>query len=224
MLTPEGMLAGYARGIFPMAEGRDSAGLHWVEPKRRGIIPLGGFHVSRSLRRRLLRGGYEIAVDADFPGVVAACADREETWINPALSDLYAALFAAGHAHSLEVRREGRLIGGVFGVTFARVFCGETMFSREADGSKIALAYLVERLRQAGFRLFDTQFLTPHLASLGGIEISQRAYLLRLRAALAGRADFAAARIPQPPELLSSLAGAGGAAPSGRIQDRTQTS
>ncbi|MCY1125682.1 leucyl/phenylalanyl-tRNA--protein transferase [Frigidibacter sp. RF13] len=217
------MLQGYRRGIFPMAESRESPQLHWVEPRLRGILPLDGFHLSRSLRRRILRGGYEIAIDRDFMGTVRACADRPETWINDTLLLLYGALFSAGHAHSLEVWRDGRLIGGVFGVTFGQVFCGETMFSRETDASKIALAYLVDRLRRTGFLLFDTQFLTPHLASLGAVEISQSHYLQRLAVAREMVADFGAADAPQPPELVSALSSAGAGA-SGRMQDRTQTS
>ena len=205
-LTPDAMLQGYRRGIFPMAENRDSAGLHWVEPHLRGVMPLDGFHISRSLRRRILRGGYEVTVNRDFGAVVAACADRPETWINGGLVGLYAALHQAGHAHSLEVWRQGRLTGGVFGVTFGRTFCGETMFSREVDASKIALAYLVDRLRQAGFVLFDTQFLTPHLASLGGVEITQGDYLVRLKRALTGPpADFGAPAGPSPQLLMQRI-------------------
>lgn len=205
-LTPERMLRAYGRGIFPMAEARDSDELHWVEPRLRGIIPLDGFHISRSLGRRIRRGDHEVTVNRDFAGVVAACAERTETWINDRLATLYAGLHRIGHAHSLEIRREGRLIGGVFGVTLGRVFCGETMFSRETDASKIALAYLVDRLRQAGFVLFDTQFLTPHLASLGGIEIAQADYLRHLAAALAGGpADFAAPALPAPYLLMQRM-------------------
>lgn len=205
-LTPEVMLQAYRRGIFPMAESRDSAGLHWVEPHLRGIMPLDRFHISRSLRRTILRGRYQVTVNRDFSAVVAGCADRPETWINGGLVDLYAALYQAGHAQSLEVWCEGRLIGGVFGVTFGRVFCGETMFSRQVDASKIALAYLVDRLRQAGFVLFDTQFLTPHLASLGAIEIPQGAYLARLKPALIGTpANFAAPAIPDPQLLMQRI-------------------
>lgn len=221
-LTPERMLDGYRRGIFPMAEGRHAPGLHWIEPRQRGILPLDGFHVSRSLARAIRRGDYSVSVDQAFHAVVAACADRAETWINAELEGLYAGLHARGHAHSLEVWREGALIGGVFGVTLGRVFCGETMFSRATDASKIALAYLVDRLRRAGFALFDTQFLTPHLASLGAIEIPQADYLRLLQQALAGEADFTARALPQPSELVSSLGAAGAA--SGRMQPSTQTS
>jgi len=205
-LTPESMLRGYRRGIFPMAEARDSPTLHWVEPHLRGILPLDAFHISRSLRRRILRGGYQVTVNRAFAATVAACADRPDTWINAELARLYLALNAGGQAHSLEVWRGDMLVGGVFGITLGRVFCGETMFSREVDGSKIALAYLVDRLRQAGFVLFDTQFLTPHLASLGGVEIPQGAYLARLEPALAGpAADFTAPATPDPQLLMQRI-------------------
>jgi leucyl/phenylalanyl-tRNA---protein transferase len=204
-LTPDLMLLGYAQGIFPMAEDQDSPELHWVDPRQRGIFPLDGFHISRSLRRRILAGGYEIAVDRDFAGTVRACAERRETWINAELHALYAELHRRGHAHSLEVHAEGRLAGGVFGVTLGRAFFGESMFSRVTDGSKIALAYLVDRLRVTGFRLFDTQFLTPHLASLGAVEIPRADYRRRLALALAGEADFTAAKVPTPQELMQRM-------------------
>lgn len=203
--TAAQMLAAYRLGLFPMAERRDDPGLHWIEPHARGVFPLDGFHISRSLARRIRRGGYEVTADRAFADVVAACADRPETWINATLHRLYGELHAAGHAHSLEVWQDGRLVGGVFGVTFARVFCGETMFSRQTDASKVALAYLVDRLNQAGFLLFDTQFLTPHLASLGAIEVPQGDYLRRLRRAsdpAAGIADYAAPQVPQPAVLM----------------------
>ncbi|MGB3148665.1 MAG: leucyl/phenylalanyl-tRNA--protein transferase [Paracoccaceae bacterium] len=202
MLTPELMLQGYARGIFPMAEGRDSDALHWVEPKRRGIMPLDGFHISRSLRRRLLQGAFHVTADQSFDATVAACSDRPETWINPELFTLYQALFARGHAHSIEVWQEGALVGGVFGLMLGSAFFGESMFSRATDMSKVALCYLVDRLIRGGFTLFDMQFLTPHLASLGGIEIDQRDYLRRLRKALDGRGVFDGASLPQPSGLI----------------------
>ncbi len=202
VLTPHEMLTAYRHGIFPMAEAADSAVLHWVEPRMRGIFPLDGFRISRSLRRRILAGGYEVSVNQDFMGVVAACAGRAETWINHELLALYQALHRDGHAHSVEVRMGGMLAGGVFGLSIGRAFMGESMFSRRTDGSKIALTYLVDRLRRGGFVLFDTQFLTPHLASLGAIEISQADYLERLRIALEGEADFTAPTLPQPPALM----------------------
>ena len=191
-LTPEILLHGYSIGIFPMAEHRDDAEIFWVDPKRRGVLPLEGFHISRSLARRMRRGGYRITVDADFAGVVAGCADRAETWISDALRRHYLTLHAMGHAHSLEVWEGPVLIGGVYGVVLGAAFFGESMFSRRTDASKIALAHLVDRLNRAGFTLFDTQFLTDHLASLGGIEIPRAEYHRRLDAALSRQADFLA--------------------------------
>lgn len=205
MLTAEAMLSGYARGIFPMAEGRDEAELHWVDPRQRGIIPLDGFHISRSLARDIRRGNYTIRTNSAFAEVVRLCAARPETWINAPLAALYGRLHAIGHAHSLEVWREGDLAGGVFGVTLGAAFFGESMFSTRANGSKIALAYLVDRLGRAGFTLFDTQFLTPHLASLGAVEIPRAAYRARLVAALARRADFSLPAVPNPHSLLQRM-------------------
>ena len=189
-LTPELLLRAYAAGIFPMAESRDDPELFWVDPKARGVIPLDGFHVSRSLARRLRAGGLSATVDAAFGEVVAACADRDETWINHRIEALYGDLFAHGYAHSVEVWQDGALAGGVYGIALGGAFFGESMFSRRTDGSKAALAWLVDRLRQGRFRLFDTQFLTDHLASLGAIEISRRAYRAELALALAAPADF----------------------------------
>lgn len=196
------MLAGYAKGIFPMAESRTGEELHWVDPSLRGILPLDRFHISRSLRRRLLRDAHEIRIDSGFSKIVAACADRPETWINEPLRRLYDALHMRGHAHSLGVWQEGTLTGGVFGVTLGRAFFGESMFSIRTDASKIALAYLVDRLLQAGFVLFDTQFLTPHLASLGAIEIPRADYHILLSEALEGSADFARPETPRPHSLV----------------------
>lgn len=198
-ITPEIMVEAYASGIFPMAETRDASEVFWVDPRMRGILPLDGFHISRSLGRRLRKGGYEITVDRDFRGVVAACADRDETWINAALHNLYLTLNAYGLAHSLEVRMDGALAGGVFGIALGQAFFGESMFSARTDASKIALAYLVDRLRRAGFTLFDTQFITPHLASLGAVEIPRKDYRTRLRKALQAPADFT-----QPSEFPSA--------------------
>jgi leucyl/phenylalanyl-tRNA--protein transferase len=195
-LTPELVLRAYAAGLFPMAERHDDPELFWVDPRRRGVIPLDGFRISRSLARRLRRDDYRVTVDADFECVIDACADREETWINAEIRRLCRALHGLGHAHSLEVWMEGRLAGGVYGVTLGAAFFGESMFSRRTDGSKIALAWLVDRLRRAGFLLFDTQFLTPHLASLGAVEISRAEYHRRLARALAREADFTAPALP----------------------------
>lgn len=189
-LTPALILNAYARGIFPMAESRDDDGLFWLDPEQRGVIPLDRFHISRSLRKTILREPYAIKVDTDFAGVVQGCADREETWINRPIFELYLQLFRAGHAHSVEVWEKDTLVGGVYGVTLRAAFFGESMFSRRPNASKIALAYLVSRLKAGGFTLFDTQFITPHLASMGGVEIPRATYRQALRDALAGEANF----------------------------------
>jgi leucyl/phenylalanyl-tRNA--protein transferase len=196
------MLSGYAQGIFPMAESRSDPNLHWVDPRRRGIIPLDGFHVSRSLRRRILNWDYQIRADTALTEVISACAARAETWINAPLAELYADLFADGNVHTLEVWEGSDLVGGVFGVTLGAAFFGESMFSRRTDASKVALAYLVDRLRLTGFLLFDTQFLTPHLRTLGAIEISRTDYHGLLRHAVRARADFMAVAAPPEPQLL----------------------
>ena len=190
VLTPELLLRAYAMGVFPMAESRDDPRIHWVDPRKRGVIPLDNFHISRSLKRRIADRNYTIRTNSDFAATVAACADRPETWINAEIFALYLALHHQGFAHSLEVWADGSLIGGVYGVTIGRAFFGESMFSRRTDASKIALAHLVGLLNTAGFTLLDTQFLTPHLASLGAIEISRAAYHRRLEDALQGQASF----------------------------------
>jgi len=190
-ITPELLLRAYAMGVFPMADSAGAEGLHWVEPRRRGVLPLDGFHISRSLAKEMRRGGFEIMANRDFAGVVAGCADRPETWINAQIFQLYLALHRMGHAHSLELWEDGLLKGGTYGVTLGRAFFAESMFSRRRSASKIVLAHLVERLRARGFVLLDTQFLTPHLASLGGVEISRAAYQARLAEALEGEAAFA---------------------------------
>lgn len=201
-ISPELLLHGYAIGVFPMAEHRDDPEIFWVDPKRRGVMPLDGFHISRSLARRMRRGGYRVTIDRDFTGVLEGCADRAETWINDEIRALYHELFRLGHAHSLEVWEGDALIGGVYGVVLGAAFFGESMFSRRTDASKIALAYLVDRLRQGGFRLFDTQFLTEHLASLGAIEIPRAQYHRQLRQAIEMRADFTGPPIPTAQEVI----------------------
>jgi leucyl/phenylalanyl-tRNA---protein transferase len=188
-VTAETLLRAYMMGIFPMAESRDDPSMHWVDPRLRGILPLDAFHISTSLAKRIRKGGYTVRVDTDFAGVVTACADRTETWINPPIFDLYLQLHYAGFAHSIEIW-DNTLIGGVYGVTIGGAFFGESMFSRRTDASKLALAHAVHRLRAGGFTLFDTQFLTPHLASLGGIEIKRAEYHKRLNAALQVQATF----------------------------------
>lgn len=203
MLTPALLLGAYANGVFPMAEHQDDTEVFWVNPRMRGVFPLDRFHISRSLARAIRRGDYTITVDTDFAGVVAACADRPTTWINRELLGLYDGLHALGHAHSLEVRDlDGALIGGVFGLTIGGAFFGESMFSRRAGGSKIALAYLVDRLVQGGFTLFDTQFTTPHLISLGAVEIPRAQYHNELAQAIELQADFAGLKVPDPQGVL----------------------
>ncbi len=184
-----------------MAESRDSAVFQWIEPRYRGIIPLDGFHISRSLRRHMLRVPHELRVDTAFTEVIDACADRDETWINPPIRQMYLDLHAEGHAHSIEIWQDGELAGGVYGVRLRAAFFGESMFSRRTNASKMALAYLVDRLRQGGFTLFDTQFLTSHLASLGAIEIPRSDYRRRLARALQREGIFNQP-IPLPQEVI----------------------
>lgn len=206
-LTPELLLRAYASGIFPMSESRDDPEIFWVDPSLRGIIPLDGFHISRSLRRTILKGDYRVSINEAFEGVVEGCADREDTWINATIFDLYRALHVAGFAHSLEVWNGAELAGGVYGVALQAAFFGESMFSRRRDASKIALAYLVDRLRMGAFSLLDTQFLTPHLASLGAIEIPRADYRRRLEAALEQEADFVTrpGPVPSPQDLIQRM-------------------
>ena len=206
-LTPDLVLLAYGQGIFPMAESRHDTGVFWVDPERRGIIPLRGFHISRSLRRTLHSGRFAVSFDTAFDDVMQGCADRPETWINADIRRVYGALHAAGHAHSVEVREDGLLVGGVYGVSLGGAFFGESMFSRRTDASKVALAYLLDRLALAGFTLFDTQFLTQHLASLGGKEVSRAAFRRMLRDALDLQADFAAAgSVPAPYDVIQRSA------------------
>lgn len=199
-LTPDILIRAYASGLFPMAEHRDDPDLFWVDPRKRGIFPLDGFRISRSLARSIRRGDYRVSVNADFAGVLDGCAARDETWINDRIRDLYLRLHEIGLAHSLEIHGEGGLIGGVYGVTLGAAFFGESMFSTRRDASKIALAYLVDRLNLAGFQLFDTQFLTDHLASLGAVEVSRAEYHKMLEKALESQADFLAPALPSDPQ------------------------
>jgi leucyl/phenylalanyl-tRNA--protein transferase len=220
-ITPELLLRAYAMGVFPMAQTRDATEIHWVDPRRRGVFDLDAFHISRSLARTIRQGRFGITINTAFADVVTGCADRPETWINGEIFALYNDLHATGHAHSLEVWEGDTLVGGVYGVSLGAAFFGESMFSRRTDASKVALAWLIHRLRAGGFTLFDTQFLTPHLASLGAIEISRAAYHKRLTAALAQTARF-------DPEDYSpaSSSVAASAVPSrpGTSQRKTQTS
>jgi leucyl/phenylalanyl-tRNA--protein transferase len=203
-LTPDLLLAAYAAGVFPMAETADDPELFWVDPHRRGILPLDTFHVPRRLRRVVRRGDFTIRCDSAFEAVVRGCAEptdkRPNTWINDEIVRLYSALFARGAAHSVEAWFEGALVGGLYGVSIGAVFFGESMFSRATDASKVALVHLVARLTLGRYRLLDTQFLTPHLARFGGIEISRVRYHHLLARALGYRASF-------PAELPADTAG-----------------
>jgi leucyl/phenylalanyl-tRNA--protein transferase len=193
-LTPELIIRAYQAGIFPMAEDARSPDLFWVSPEMRGIIPLDGFHVSKSLRKTLKHHPYCVRVDTDFEGIIDGCAtvgeDRRSTWINPAIRKLYRELFYRGYVHTVEVWDGGELAGGLYGLALGAVFFGESMFHRRTDASKIALAHLVRRLNAGGFRLLDTQFVTDHLKSLGGIEIPRELYEVQLAEGLAHKGNF----------------------------------
>jgi leucyl/phenylalanyl-tRNA--protein transferase len=216
-LTPDILIRAYAAGIFPMADAADDPELFWVDPRRRGILPLDALHVSRRLRRVIRRQIFEIRCDSAFEDVIRACAEpshkRPNTWINDEIVRLYAGLFTRGVAHSVECWRDGELVGGLYGVSLGAAFFGESMFSRESEASKVALVHLVARLRFGGFRLLDTQFLTPHLARFGGIEITRRHYHRLLADALSYRAVFP-----------SSLPGGADADPLAALQSSTMTS
>ena len=195
-LSPEILLRAYQAGIFPMAESADDPELFWVDPERRGILPLDGFHLSRRLRRVVRQGRFEIRVDSDFVGTLAACAEttekRPNTWINDEIVRLYTGLFALGAAHSVECWQGDRLVGGLYGVSIGGAFFGESMFSFARDASKVALVHLVARLRLGGYRLLDTQFVTAHLTQFGAEEIPRDTYKSKLTEALASPAEWLA--------------------------------
>ena len=187
-----------------MAEAAHSRRLHWFEPEWRGVLPLTRFHAARSLRRSLRRGDWQFSCNTAFAEVLAACADRDETWINPDISRVFNALHGVGLAHSIEVRDgAGALVGGLYGLALRGAFFAESMFSRRSDASKLALGELVARLRLGGFKLLDTQYLTPHLETLGGIEISRHAYRRELAQALETEADHAVAFAPINPDAAN---------------------
>ena len=202
-ITPEVLLNAYASGVFPMAETREDEALFWVDPQFRGVFELDKFHISRSLARSIRQEPFQIRTNTAFMTVVSCCADRTDTWINAPLLALYEQLHLRGYAHSLEVWDQSELVGGVYGLTIGGAFFGESMFSKRRDASKIALAYLVDRLNQGGFTLLDTQFITPHLASLGAVEIPRAEYRKRLQRALEVGADFM--RQPDTPDAYSVL-------------------
>ena len=207
-LTPELLLRAYAAGVFPMSEAQDDPRVFWVDPERRGILPLDGFHLSRSLRKTILKAPFHITLDMDFEGVVRGCAAREETWINDAIFRGYFALHRLGYAHSIEVWDGDDLVGGVYGVALGRAFFGESMFSRTTNASKVALATLVAHLRQTGYVLFDTQFTTEHLVSLGAVEVPRAEYHAMLDAALAqGVAEILSRPLPSGATVVALLTG-----------------
>ena len=193
-ITPELLLRAYACGIFPMAESADDPALYWVEPRERGVIPLDDFRIPARLARTVRRDTFEIRVDSDFQGVIEGCAapapDRRQTWINARIRELYGALFDLGWAHTVECWKDGVLVGGLYGVRLGGAFFGESMFHRERDASKVALVHLVARLRAGRFRLLDTQFVTPHLAGFGAVEVPRRDYRRLLDDATGAEADF----------------------------------
>lgn len=187
-LTPDLLLYGYARGIFPMADPDEGDAVHWYAPDPRGVLPLDGFHVPKNLRKLVRQGRFEVTVDRDFEAVMRACAApaprRETTWISEEVVEAYTALHRRGAAHSVECRQDGALVGGLYGVALGGAFFGESMFHRVRDASKVALVHLVRRLQRGGFSLLDVQFVTPHLAQFGGVEIPRVEYERRLDAAL----------------------------------------
>ena len=198
-LSPELLLQAYRVGVFPMSESRDDPDVFWVDPRQRGILPLDGFHISRSLRRTLNRGQFRATLNIAFADVLKGCAARPETWINETIFELYLELFRRGDAHAVEVWQGEDLVGGVYGVAIGGAFFGESMYSSVTDASKTALAVLTHHLKSRGYALFDTQFLTPHLASLGGIEIPRSKYHALLETALSQRARMGpAGALPLP--------------------------
>lgn len=211
-ITPDILLKAYAAGIFPMAEDADDPSLFWVEPRERGIIPIDGFHVSKRLARTVRSDLFEVRVDQDFDSVVSGCAapgvDREKTWISRRIRELYGELFDAGYCHTVEVYREGRLVGGLYGVRLNRAFFGESMFHTERDASKVALVHLVARLRQGGFSLLDTQFVTAHLEQFGAVEVPRQTYKQMLRNAMEHGAEWESwprSKIVSGEEVLAAL-------------------
>ena len=193
-ITPDLVLKAYAYGVFPMAKSRGASDVFWVQPKLRGVLPLDAFHVSRSLKKRLRKGTFTVTVDQAFDAVMAGCAEateiRSDTWINDRIIELFNELHRARLAHSVEVWKDGRLAGGVYGLAMGAAFFGESMFSRETDASKVALTHLAGLLKKGGFTLLDTQFITNHLKRFGAVEISQQEYLEQLSQALTRQGRF----------------------------------
>lgn len=206
------LMRAYANGIFPMSDARDDPDTFWIEPEQRAILPLDGFHLSKSLAKAVRQDRFAVTSDTVFADVIATCAesqdDRRDTWINPDIEDAFCELHHRGFAHSVECWLDGKLVGGLYGMALGRAFFGESMFSRATDASKVALAWLVARLRAGGFVLLDCQFMTDHLASLGAIEIAQEDYLVLLEAAL-GRDFQASVVFSSSPASSAFSAGAG---------------
>ena len=212
------LMRAYANGIFPMSDARDDPDTFWIEPEQRAILPLNEFRLSRSLAKTVRQQRFVVTADKAFDRVISTCAesreDRRDTWINPDIEDAFCTLHRIGHAHSVECWLDGELIGGLYGMAMGRAFFGESMFSRATDASKVAMAWLVARLKVGGFELLDCQFMTDHLASLGAIEISQEEYLVRLESALGLDYQVSVVTSPSP----SSAAGAAGAGAWGALE------
>ena len=194
LVTADLLLRAYEAGIFPMAESADDPGLYWIEPKERGIIPLNAFHLPKSLAKTIRSGRFTIAINRDFDAVIAGCAaeapDRRQTWINQRIRTLYGELYDRGFVHTIEVYRGAALAGGLYGVSLGGAFFGESMFHKERDASKVALAYLIARLKIGGYALLDTQFVTPHLAQFGAVAVRRTRYRQMLIRALQVQGDF----------------------------------
>ncbi|MEW5799003.1 MAG: leucyl/phenylalanyl-tRNA--protein transferase [Bacteroidota bacterium] len=188
-IDSEFLLNAYCNGFFPMADGSEGE-IHWFAPERRGIIPLDGLKISRSLRQTLKKNIFELRINTDFEAVIRSCAEREDVWISESIVESYLRLFRLGYAHSVESWSNGKLAGGLYGVAINGAFFGESMFSRKTDASKVALVHLVERLNERGYSLLDTQYVNPHLSTLGCIEISKQDYLARLTSALKQECSF----------------------------------
>jgi leucyl/phenylalanyl-tRNA--protein transferase len=193
-ITPDLLLQAYRIGVFPMGERRDDPKLYWLDPRLRAVLPLDGFHLPKRLARTVRQGMFEVTVDGAFTEVMRACAEprpgHPESWINEPILALYGELFRRGHAHSVECRRDGRLVGGLYGVSVGAAFFGESMFSRERDASKVALVHLVARLIRGRFRLLDCQFMTEHLRSFGAVEIPREEFRMQLAEAVGRSAGF----------------------------------
>ena len=190
-ITPEMVLRAYSIGIFPMAESAEDPSLHWVEPQKRGIIPLDSLYISKSLAKLVRSDRFSIEIDSDFNAVIEACATTHgSTWINSRIRELFGELFDLGYVHTVEVYEQGKLVGGLYGLALGGAFFGESMFHTARDASKVALVHLVARLNAGGFTILDAQFITPHLASLGAIEIDRSEYQKRLAHAINTEGDF----------------------------------